>query len=107
MKKRYFLPFALLPGVLLAPPGHAQTTPATAAATGTVSGVVRQAADNTALPGVNVIVKGTSNGTATGADGRYTLSGVPAGATLVYQLRGLRAAGAPRRRQRAQRDADG
>ncbi len=88
MKKRYFLPFALLPGVLLAPPGQAQTAPAAMAATGTVSGVVRQAADNTALPGVNVLVKGTSNGTATDADGKYTLSGVPAGATLVFSFVG-------------------
>ena len=90
MKKIYWLPFALLPGVLVAPPGHAQTAPSTAAAaTGTITGLVRQAADRTPLPGVNVVVKGTSNGTATDGTGRYTLSGVPAGATLVFSFVGF------------------
>lgn len=90
MKKIYWLPLALLPGVLVAPPGRAQTAPGTsAAATGTISGVVRQAADRIALPGVNVVVKGTSNGTATDAEGRYTLANVPAGATLVFSFVGF------------------
>ena len=90
MKKLYWLPFALLPGVLVAPPGQAQTAPGAAtAATGTISGVVRQAADRTPLPGVNVLVKGTSNGTATDGSGRYTLRGVPAGATLVFSYVGF------------------
>jgi TonB-linked SusC/RagA family outer membrane protein len=90
MKKFYWLPFALLPGVLVAPPGRAQTDPGAAAAApaGTITGVVRQSTDRTPLPGVNVIVKGTNNGTATDANGRYTLSGVPAGATLVFSFVG-------------------
>jgi TonB-linked SusC/RagA family outer membrane protein len=40
-----------------------------------------------ALPGVNVLVKGTSVGTATNADGRYTIE-APAGATLVFSYIG-------------------
>ena len=90
MKKIYWLPLALLPGVLVAPPGRAQTAPGTsAAATGPVTGVVRQAADRTPLPGVNVVVKGTSNGTSTDSEGRYTLPNVPAGATLVFSFVGF------------------
>lgn len=92
MRKIYWLPLALLPGVLVALPSRAQAPgAATTAATGTITGVVRQATDRTALPGVNVIVKGTSNGTATDAAGRYSLSGVPAGATLVFSFVGFEA----------------
>jgi TonB-linked SusC/RagA family outer membrane protein len=39
------------------------------------------------LPGVNVIVKGTSTGTQTNADGRYTID-APDGATLVFSFIG-------------------
>ena len=39
------------------------------------------------LPGVNVIVKGTTTGTQTDADGRYTIQ-VPDGATLVFSFVG-------------------
>ncbi len=41
----------------------------------------------TGLPGVNVLVKGTSNGTQTDADGRYTIQ-APDGATLVFSFVG-------------------
>ncbi len=88
MRKIYWLPVALLPALGLPAPGRAQTAPAAAAATGPVTGVVRQATDRSPLPGVNVIVKGSSNGTSTSADGRYTLTGVPAGATLVFSFVG-------------------
>ncbi|MBC8081989.1 MAG: SusC/RagA family TonB-linked outer membrane protein, partial [Hymenobacter sp.] len=39
------------------------------------------------LPGVNVVVKGTTNGTQTGPDGRYTIT-APADATLVFSFVG-------------------
>lgn len=39
------------------------------------------------LPGVNVLVKGANVGTATNADGRYTID-APAGATLVFSYIG-------------------
>ena len=39
-----------------------------------VSGTVTSSADATALPGVNVLVKGTSQGTVTDVDGNYSLN---------------------------------
>lgn len=41
------------------------------------------------LPGVAVVVKGTSKGVATDADGRYQLAGVPEGSTLVFSCVGF------------------
>ena len=46
--------------------------------------------DGAPLPGVTVIVKGTTNGTITDFDGVYTLHDVPNGATLVYSFVGMR-----------------
>jgi TonB-linked SusC/RagA family outer membrane protein len=47
-----------------------------------VTGRIVSDADGTPLPGVNVVVKGTTRGTTTNAEGRYNLS-VPDGATLT------------------------
>lgn len=55
----------------------------------TVSGRVTSSEDGSALPGVNVVLKGTTNGTATDADGRYSLSIPSAGGTLVFTFIGL------------------
>ncbi|CAA9223370.1 MAG: Outer membrane TonB-dependent transporter, utilization system for glycans and polysaccharides (PUL), SusC family [uncultured Cytophagales bacterium] len=56
---------------------HARLTPAAVTVTGRVTG------DNgETLPGVNVLVKGTTNGTTTGSDGSYSLS-VPDGNTVL------------------------
>ncbi|TKG89233.1 SusC/RagA family TonB-linked outer membrane protein [Puteibacter caeruleilacunae] len=41
------------------------------------------------LPGVSVIVKGTTIGTVTDGDGNYTLANVPEGATLVFSFIGM------------------
>jgi hypothetical protein len=54
----------------------------------TVTGRVTSADDGTALPGVNVVVKGSSSGTVTDAQGRYSIS-VGDNATLVYSFVGL------------------
>lgn len=54
----------------------------------TVSGKVTSAEDGGGLPGVNVLLKGTSNGTVTDADGNYKLSVPSAGGTLVYSFIG-------------------
>jgi TonB-linked SusC/RagA family outer membrane protein len=58
------------------------------AQTKTVTGKVSDQQNGLGLPGVSVIVKGTSVGTATTADGTYTLN-VPAdGTTLIFRFIG-------------------
>ncbi len=54
----------------------------------TVTGRVTSAEDGSAIPGVNVLVKGTTTGTTTGSDGRYSIA-APANATLVFSFIGL------------------
>lgn len=53
-----------------------------------VSGLV---SDNSGqpLPGVTVVVKGTTNGTITDVNGKYTLSNVPGNATLMFSFVGM------------------
>jgi TonB-linked SusC/RagA family outer membrane protein len=54
-----------------------------------VSGKVTSAEDGSTLPGVNVVLKGTTNGTVTDSNGNYSLS-VPAnGGMLVFSFIGL------------------
>lgn len=55
----------------------------------TISGRVTSTEDGSALPGVNVILKGTSIGTATDADGRYSLSVPATGGILIFSFIGL------------------
>lgn len=49
--------------------------------------------DNTdfPLPGVTVVLKGTSDGTITDGNGMYSLKNIPSGATLVFSFVGMRA----------------
>lgn len=54
----------------------------------TVTGVITSTEDGSPLPGVNVLVKGSQNGTTTAADGRFTLNNVPANATLQVSFVG-------------------
>ncbi len=54
----------------------------------TVTGTVTAKEDGLPLPGVTVKVKGTTNGIQTNSAGKYTLSGVPAGATLSFSFIG-------------------
>ena len=42
------------------------------------------------LPGVSVVVKGTTNGTITSVDGLYSLSNVPTGAFIIYSFVGMK-----------------
>jgi len=58
------------------------TQQAQAQDTRTISGVVSSVEDNTGLPGVNVLVKGTTTGTVTDIEGNYRLS-VPAAADVL------------------------
>jgi TonB-linked SusC/RagA family outer membrane protein len=55
-----------------------------------VSGKVTATEDGAPLPGVNVILKGTTNGTTTDADGAFSLMVPPAGGNLVFSFIGLR-----------------
>lgn len=64
--------------LLLAFEGHAQTT--------TVTGIVKDF-EGEALPGVNVIERGTTNGTITDIDGKYSIA-VSAEATLIFSYIG-------------------
>ncbi len=57
------------------------------AQTRTVSGRVVSSDDGSPVPGANVLEKGTSNGTVTDADGRFSLQ-VSSGATLVISFVG-------------------
>lgn len=43
------------------------------------------------LPGVTVIIRGTTNGTVTNMDGNYSLSNIPEGATLKFSFVGMKA----------------
>ena len=55
----------------------------------TLSGQVITTTDNTGLPGVNVVVKGTSKGTITDLDGRFTIEVTPT-VTLVFSFIGYK-----------------
>ncbi len=54
----------------------------------TLRGRIVSGEDGSALPGVSVLIKGTTEGTSTDADGNYVLS-VAEGATLVYNFIGF------------------
>ena len=71
--RKHLLPLSAIVLVLGARDLHAQTR----ALTGTVKG-----ADGTAIPGATVLVKGTSLGTSTTADGRFDIQ-IPASATTL------------------------
>ncbi|HEY5751262.1 MAG TPA: SusC/RagA family TonB-linked outer membrane protein [Chryseolinea sp.] len=56
----------------------------------TVTGKVTSASDGASVPGVSVVVKGTTVGTTTDTDGNYTLSGSDVGTgTLVFSFIGF------------------
>lgn len=54
-----------------------------------VSGKVTSAEDGTTLPGVNVVLKGTTNGTVTDSDGNFKLTVPASGGTLIFSFIGL------------------
>ena len=54
-----------------------------------ISGVVKDTSGSP-LPGVTVVVKGTTNGTITDFDGKYILSNVPADGVLVFSFVGMK-----------------
>lgn len=56
---------------------------------GTITGIVTDT-NGQPLPGVTVLVKGTTTGTISNADGNYSLTNVPENATLVFSFVGMR-----------------
>lgn len=57
-----------------------------------VSGVVTAADDGLSIPGVSVVVKGTTIGTTTDFDGKYVISVPESGGTLVFSFVGMKRA---------------
>jgi TonB-linked SusC/RagA family outer membrane protein len=55
----------------------------------TLTGKITSAEDGSALPGVSVIVKGTTNGTVSDVDGQYSLA-VPPNSVLLFSFIGLK-----------------
>ena len=56
----------------------------------TITGKVTSSEDGSSLPGVNVVVKGTTNGTVTDAEGNYNLNAPANGGSLVFSFIGLK-----------------
>ncbi len=54
-----------------------------------VSGTVTDATDGSGIPGVNVLVKGTSTGTITDVEGNYNVTVTGEDATLVFSSVGF------------------
>lgn len=54
-----------------------------------ISGTVTSAEDGSALPGVNVVLKGTATGTVTDGSGLYSIKVPSSGGTLVFSFIGL------------------
>ena len=50
----------------------------------TIKGIVTAADDNAPIPGINVVIKGTSNGTVTDANGKYSIKVSTMRSTLVF-----------------------
>ena len=68
-----------LTAILISATGYAQVK--------TIKGKVTDALNGEALPGVSVVVKGTTKGAATNFDGQYTLD-VEANQTLIFSFIG-------------------
>ncbi|MBS1542896.1 MAG: TonB-dependent receptor [Bacteroidetes bacterium] len=54
-----------------------------------VTGRVTASEDGAALPGVNIVIKGTTSGTVTDSEGKYSLSVPSDGGTLVFSFVGF------------------
>ena len=71
--------------IILAPSYLSETVQQQKSVSGTVTDESGQP-----LPGVTVVVKGTTQGTVTNADGNYSLTNIPEDATLVFSFVGMR-----------------
>jgi TonB family protein len=72
-----------------APTAKSQVRSTTAALSRKIKGKVTSAEDGSALPGVNVVLKGTTIGTVTNAKGEYEIVTTEQSPTLVYAFIGL------------------
>lgn len=63
--------------------------PFTALAQSTLKGTVSEAATGLPIPGANVVVEGTTNGTSTDMDGNFTLTNVKSGSRIVVSFLGF------------------
>ena len=61
----------------------------TMAQTRSISGTVKDKTDGTPIPGVNIVAKGSSSGTATDSDGRFVLNVPESTTTLVISFVGF------------------
>ena len=77
--KRQILNFLLLLGFL-----------SMTAQSGTITGSVTDSDNNDALPGVNVIIKNTTNGTNTDFNGNFSIDNVKSGDVLVFSYLGFK-----------------
>ncbi len=75
--------------VLTTPEVLGKVSPAVAQQQPAVSGTVTDQSGQP-LPGVTVVVKGTTRGTVTNADGEYSISSLPEDATLQFSFVGMR-----------------
>lgn len=80
MRNSYFIQLVFLVGLLFSTPVLAQQT---------VTGKVTSAEDSNPLPGVSVLIDGSTSGTVTDIDGNYSLEGVNQGAILVFSFIGF------------------
>ena len=61
----------------------------------TISGKVTDESDGSPIPGVNVVVKGTTTGTVTDIDGKYQLQTKEGATTLVFSYVGYKSQEVP------------
>lgn len=88
LQKHAFAMLAVcLLGVVAAVPTQAQSR--------TVTGTVTSTQDGSALPGVSVLIKGTSKGTTTAADGKYNLEVSSDNDILIFSFIGYMSQEAP------------
>ncbi len=76
--------------VLLSPDKNIREIESLSAQQKTVSGKVSDDAGQP-LPGVTVVIKGTTQGTVTNTEGQYTINNIPENATLQFSFVGMRA----------------
>lgn len=62
------------------------------AQTSTITGTVTNAEDGSTIPGVSVVVKGTTFGTTTDLQGKYTLNVPPDAQSLIFSFVGMKTA---------------